>query len=407
MSARWWSAAAATKLDRVRSGVAEDVLAPARAAIERGEYGRCLRLLEPIVAAHAVTVPLGGRARMLMATALIGQGDSERAASCVRGLHGCADPELRRQARDLSLILEAPSLQRPENWSLTLPPIGAVESLQQRAMPLSQSRPGRRRAEDPPPPPVGPTRQPLGFALVVLAVLLLLMGLLGGCLRVETDLSLPAPGRLELSQSLTSTSGRWMPWQRQFASTLSADADLSRYKLSLEPEQGRLSISSGVVSAADATALLRRLALDAGELTGQALPAPDLNLQERNWLLGVHQQLGFELDLSQLQPLPGLSFQLRLRGLEPGAVRSAKPLAVEARPGGLNWPLQLGAINRLELRSWRWSRLGVGSLVIGLLLALSLVLQRLRRQAGFGWPELPSPQGPRLRARSDPDQSRG
>lgn len=371
--------------------MAEDPLAPARAALECGEYGRCLRLLEPIVAAHAITVSLGGRARMLMATALIGQGESERAASCVRGLQACADPELRRQARDLSLILEAPSLKRPENWSITLPSIGGVESLQQRVMPLALARPGRARTESAPPPPVGPTRAPLGFAVVVLAVLLLLTGLLGGCLRVDTELSLPAPGRLELSQSLTSVSGSWMPWQREFASTLSADPDLTRFKLSLDPDQGRLSLSSGLVSATEASGLLRRLALDAGALTGQALPAPVLRLQERNWLLGVRQQLGFELDLRQVQPLPGLSFTVRLRSLGIGTVRMAQPLAVEPRADGLNWPLQLGAVNRLELSGWRWSRLGLGSLLIALLLVLSLVLQRLRRKAGFGWPELPSP----------------
>ncbi len=372
-------------------GVAEDPLAPARVAIERGDYGRCLRLLEPIVAAHGVTVPLGGRARMLMATALIGQGESEQAASCVRGLQACADPDLRRQARDLSLILEAPSLQRPDNWSLTLPQIGGVESLQQRAVLLAQASSGRTRPEAPPPPPVGPTRPPLGFALVVAAVLLLLLGLLGGCLRVETDLSLPAPGRVELSQSLTSVSGSWMPWQRQFAGTLADDADLSRYRLSVDPDRGRLSLSSGLVSPLEAAALLRRMALDANELTGQALPAPVLSLQERNWLLGVRQRVGFELDLRRVQPLPGLSFKVRLRSVGARAVRTARPLAVEPRPEGLSWPLQLGAINQLELRSWRWSRLGLGSLLIAVLLVLSLVLQRLRRQAGYGWPELPSP----------------
>lgn len=84
--------------ERVPSGVAEDPLAPARAALDCGEYGRCLRLLEPIVEAHAITASLGGRARMLMATALIGQGESESAASCVRGLQACVDPDLRRQA---------------------------------------------------------------------------------------------------------------------------------------------------------------------------------------------------------------------------------------------------------------------------------------------------------------------
>ncbi len=376
---------------RVRPGVAEDLLAPAQAALERGEYGRCLRLLEPIVAAHAITAPMGGRARMLMATALIGQGETERAASCMRGLKACADPDLRRQARDLSLILEAPSLKRPDNWSLTLPAIGGVESLQQRALPRAPSRPDRRRPEPPPPPPVGPTRAPFGFAVVVLATLLLLTGLLGGCLRIETDLGFAGPGRLELTQTLTSASGRWLPWQRQFAGTLAADPDLARIRLSQDPDQGRLSLSSGVVSSAQAAALMQRLAKDAGDLTGTRLPAPELSLKEHNWLLGVRQQIGFELDLRGVQPLPGLSMTLRLSSVGEQAVRRAKPRSVVPERDGLCWPLELGALNRLELRSWRWSSLGVGSLLIASLLGLSLLLQRLRRQAGFGWPELPSP----------------
>jgi hypothetical protein len=372
--------------------VAEDPLVPAHQALERGDYGRCLRLLEPIVSAHPVAAPLGGRARLLMATALIGQGDSERAASCVRGLQSCADPELRRQARDLSMILEAPTLKRPENWSLTLPDIGGVESLQERLRPLSRSHGGPRpKPEQPPPPPVGPTRGPVGFAIVVLTLLVLLTGLLGGCLRVETDLSFQGPGRLQVVQSLTSASGRWIPWQQQFAETVAHDAALSPMRLHREPDQGRLTLSSGVVPSARAGDLLRALAAAAGQLTGVDLPEPDLTLQERNWLVGVTQRLTLELDLRDLQSLPSLSLGVRLRSTAADGVRSALPLPVEPGEDSLRWPLQVGARNRLELTSWRWSRLGLGSVLILLLLIVSLVLQRLRRQAGFGWPELPAP----------------
>jgi hypothetical protein len=47
-------------------------------------------------------------------------------------------------------------------------------------------------------------------------------------------------------------------------------------------------------------------------------------------------------------------------------------------------------LNRLELRCWRWSPLGLGGCVIALILPLVLGLQRLRRQLGFGLPELPA-----------------
>ena len=44
----------------------------------------------------------------------------------------------------------------------------------------------------------------------------------------------------------------------------------------------------------------------------------------------------------------------------------------------------------LDANSWRWSPLGLGSLVVAVLLLLSLLLQGVRRRLGFGFPELPS-----------------
>jgi hypothetical protein len=56
----------------------------------------------------------------------------------------------------------------------------------------------------------------------------------------------------------------------------------------------------------------------------------------------------------------------------------------------LIWRLQPGAINQFEFRCWRWSRLGLGSLAIALLLGLVALLQRLKLAAGFGLPQLPA-----------------
>jgi hypothetical protein len=91
------------------------------------------------------------------------------------------------------------------------------------------------------------------------------------------------------------------------------------------------------------------------------LPEPQLSLQERNWLLGVRQQLVIELDLRQLQPLPGLSLTVQLEPMRPRAVRLAEPLPAvasvsgRAQPPRLRWSLQPGALNRLQLSCWRVS----------------------------------------------------
>ena len=81
---------------------------------------------------------------------------------------------------------------------------------------------------------------------------------------------------------------------------------------------------------------------------------------------------------------------MTLEPLTQKAVRLAEPLPVLVKRSRLIWRLQPGALNQLEFSCWRWSRLGVGAVLIALLLALVAVLQRLKLAAGFGPPQLPA-----------------
>ncbi len=367
----------------------DESLLSARRALERGDYGQCLRLLQPLADQHPPSSPFGGQLRLLMVTAWIGQGDTAAAQACCRSLRASTDPELRLQARDLQMILDAPALQRPANWSLTLPSLGGAEPLEGRLKSASRWMPRRDGPPEPPPPPVGPTRQPLGFAVVAL-VLLLVLTLLSGCLRVDTELQFPGPGRLQLTQVWSSDTGRQLPWQQRFASAV-AEADPGA-RLSLKGDGPRQVLRSPSLPAVEIQALLARTTTLAAERIGVELPPPRLELSERNWLLGVRQHLWLELDLQPLDAVPGLDLQMVLRPVSLGAVRQAAPRPAAREGTGVRWPLATGAANRLELLTWRWSRLGLGGMVILLLLCAALALQRLRWSSGFGWPELPVPQ---------------
>lgn len=369
--------------------VGDALLDPARAALERGDYGRCLTLLQPLAERHPAATPFGGSVRLLMATAQMGQGDSAAAAASCRSLRACRDATLRAMARDLQEVLEAPALQRPREWSMTLPSLGEMQPLEGEFKAMARSRRRRRLPEEPPPPPTGPTQAPLGFALVAIALLLITV-LLGGCVQLETSLNLPSPGRLQLTQTSLSATGRPLPWQQQLA------VALRQTPLRITADHGRQTLTAPVLPAPDALALLGSSLQQGARLAGVSLPEPQLSLQERNWLLGVRQQLQLELDLRQLQPLPGLSLTVQLEPMRPRAVRLAEPLPAVASVSGraqsprLRWSLQPGALNRLELSCWRWSRLGLGGLAIALLLVMVSVLQRLRLAAGFGLPQLPA-----------------
>ena len=367
--------------------VPPDPLATARRALDHGAYGQVIRELEPLVEQYPPITPVGAQLQLLMATAWLGQGQSQQAIACCQRVRACTDGAVRAQARDLLAVLEAPVLRRPREWSLTLPPLGEAPPLEGRVKGMGRRR-SRPQADEPPPPPVGPTRAPLGFALVVLAVLAGLAFLLGGCVQVRAELQFHGPGRLQVGFEQHAQGGRPSPWQQQFAGRL-RHTGFSAIGAGAEPRW-----VSPVLPAATALDLLASNLAEAARLAGVSLPAPKLQLQERNWLVGVRQQLQLDLDLRGIDTLPGVDLALELQPLRPGAVQRAEPLA--ARPAGpaparrLQWPLELGARNRLELRCWRWSPLGLGSLLIALALGLVSLLAVLRRRLGFGLPELPA-----------------
>jgi hypothetical protein len=324
-------------------------LRQARLLLERGAYRSALALLEPLAETWPVTLEAGAEVRLLMATAHQGLGERQAALACCRAA-AAGGSRWRRQAEAVLEILEAPELRRPSDWALTLPRLEEAPPLEGR-----RGGGGARRMPVPPPPaaPVGRTRAPIGFALVATALLLLLTVLLAGCLRIETTLEFPAPGRVRLDQRLLDANGRELRDGRQLPSVAV-----------LTPGQLRGRLATETVRAAD--------------VLGRPLPAPELDWHERNWIVGVWQRIELRWDLRSLDPVAGLELPLHLRPLTAPAVRLAEPLATDDDPdGGRLWQLQPGAVNRLQLACWRWSALGLGSVAIGAAVLLVLLLQRL------------------------------
>lgn len=351
-------------------------LPQARAALERGDYGHVVRLLS------SDTPPSDPEVLLLLATAYLGQGRNPEALVCCRRLRACGDPTLRAQARELQRVLEAPALSRPREWSLTLPDLGGSEAAMGRQLGPIRRRRRAVNAEGPPPPAVGPTRAPLGFAVVV-TVLVLLGLLLGGCGVVRSELHFADAGRLQLRHHLLLASSQPAPWQRQLAQSLQQHG-FQQQQLGRE-----LVLSTPVLPSGEVLQRLAASVAAGAELAGLDLPEPQLELRSRNWLVGIHERFELSLDLRQLGPWqPDLSVQLS--ALPRRAVREASPLALQSQAdASLVWPLQVGAANHMVVKVWRWSRLGLGSVGIGLLLLLSLTLQHLRRVLGFGLPALP------------------
>ena len=343
-------------------------LSEAEAALERGDYGQGLDLLLPLAEQHPLNSPEGPGLRLLMITAWMGQGQDEKAIATCRMLSRCRDPKLRQQAKQLLGVLEAPSLDRPERWSIKMPQLELNGSCSGQTSTMRRVR--SRRPAPPPPPPTGPTRSPAaGFAVLVMSVLLGITLLLSGCVRIDADLDLRGPDRLVLTWDVRSTQERPLLWQEQFERALQREVPGLKIK---QKALGRQQISSRVASSHELAQQMAAVVAAAGRAAGVSLPAPVLKLEERNWLLGVQQQVQLMVDLSDLPEIPGLDVHLSLNH---GQIERAAPS---------------GTTTKISWQGWRWNPLGLGGVVILMLLTSSMLLQVVRRKLGFGFPELPS-----------------
>ena len=362
-----------------------NAVAAAEAALERGDYGQCIAILEPLAEATPISDNQGAEIRMLLVTAWMGKGDESKALSTCRLLTRCKDPELKTRARQLLDVLEAPSLARPASWSMQLPTLEMDPRVGKRPKLFN-----RRKLRPPPPsPPTGPTRAPAaGFAVLVITVLIGLTLLLSGCVRITGDLSIPGPDRVEMAWTIDSRSGLKLPWQDAFSRELRAMHLPWKIRNS---GNGHLEVKAPPQNSEEAAALLSQTVEAAGRSAGLVLPAPSLRLKERNWLVGLEQELLLELDLSALENLNELQIAVRLGNqASMRRLESSPSVANKNAKGELIWPLTIGMQNRLQWSQWRWSPLGLGSVVIVALLVLTASLQRLRLLMGFGYPELPS-----------------
>jgi len=371
-------------------------LTPSRHAIECGDYGQALRALEPLAAANPASSMAGTRVRLLMGTALMGLGRDAEALAQVRLVARCGDRRLRPRARELVTILEAPALKRLASGSMTLLDLGRVGALGDGGGRSRQPLAAAKQAL--PPPPVGATRPPFGFVVVVGVLLLVLTLLLGGCVDVELELEFRGPGRARIQQTLQAPVSHPTPWQRAvLEGWLHQDGGASRPKWHSLADQGShagstaLHLRSDVLPLPDAAALVSGSLGEAQAHLGLSLPPPGVVILERNWLLGVVQQGRISFDLRLLDDMPGVNARVRLEPLSIESVRVESGSAPRQEGRSLLWPLKTGEINVLVWHCWRWSPMGLGSLTIGVLLSLSLILRRLQLASGGGYPELPPP----------------
>jgi len=99
----------------------ETTLKVAKQALERGAYRECLSILNLLLESDSLQSEKGGEIGTIMITALIGQGETQTAISICEILSKHQNDSIRQQAKQYISVLNSPSLERPDNWSVKIP----------------------------------------------------------------------------------------------------------------------------------------------------------------------------------------------------------------------------------------------------------------------------------------------
>ncbi|HBE16334.1 MAG TPA: hypothetical protein DEG17_06645 [Cyanobacteria bacterium UBA11149] len=110
-----------------------------KTAFERGDYATSVKRLEIACALIKPNSRLGGEAQMWLVTAYEAAGKREEGIALCQQLSRHPDSETRKQGKRLLYILQAPQLQRPEEWMVKIPDLGGIADRETQYRPSNNS----------------------------------------------------------------------------------------------------------------------------------------------------------------------------------------------------------------------------------------------------------------------------
>ena len=351
-------------------------LEKAKKALDRGDYLQCIDLLIVLSADSESSIEEISKARILMITAYIGKGEDEKAISICRILSKSKDPEIRNHSKQLLSILEAPSLERPSNWSIKLPNLdakGAGEIINIRHLKKREAIPKE------PLPKTGPTKAfSIGFSTIFIIIFLFLTLILSGCVQITSEVYLPGPDRMNIEWSINSNSKKILPWQVELEDKIRSSIPILHTNLT---DSGFQTIKSSVLTSSDANSIFQKTIQIISEISGIEIPSSGITLIEKNWFIGIQQELTVMIDLRKIQKIPGLKIELLI---DP---KNKKNKSINRTQIPLK--INTGELIKYKIEKWQWNSTGIGIILIFFLLSVINLLQKIRLQMGFGFPELP------------------
>ncbi|MBE9170954.1 tetratricopeptide repeat protein [Pleurocapsales cyanobacterium LEGE 06147] len=109
-------------------------------AFERGQYSRSVQYLREARELIARSSRLGGEVQIWLLTAYQAAGKQQEAIALGQELFTHPHPQIRKQAKSLLYIIQAPQLKRPKEWMTQIPDFSGMSDSNSQYVPANNQK---------------------------------------------------------------------------------------------------------------------------------------------------------------------------------------------------------------------------------------------------------------------------
>ena len=363
----------------------EQVINKAELALNNGEYNYCINLLSPLLEKFTTSTLEGVNIRMILITSLSGVNNKEESIKICKQLRKSKYSHVREEAKALLQILDSPNLKIPDNWNIKFEDYIINKEFKQTTLQNNYAEKTQKYiniSEQ----PTGETKPfQKGFLILITITSLLIISLLSGCVRIESNLDLREIDAINYDLQIDSKYLKKIPWQLNFESELEK---ISSNKEIFVDDDKFILHKKGLDIIETKNNINKILKIASNNISSN-LKEIEINKFEKNYILGKKYFYKINLDLLELENFRDLEIFINI--INPSDTILLKDNKnIITNKNKISWKILPGELNQIEFSFWYWNRTLLWTSVIILLILFAYYIRKKRYELGSSLPQLPS-----------------
>jgi len=363
----------------------EQVVKEAELALSNGEYKKCINLLNPIFEDFQVSTQEGVNIRMMLITAFSGINKKDKSVELCKQLTKSKYSYIREDAKSLIQILNSPNLEIPDDWNIEIENSSISKEFKS-ITPQNKISKTTKQYINTFDLPTGETKPfQKGFIFFTFLLSILMLFLLSGCVKVESNLDLREIESINFNLNISTKYVNKLPWQLNFENQIQ---DISTSK-EISSNNNNFVLKKEGLGIKKIDLYINQILNIASNSIGTDLKNIKINHFEENYFIGKRYFFNIELDLTNLKNIDELEIFINI--INPSKVSIPKENKyINLVDKTIKWEILQGKINQIEFSYWNWNKLLLWTFIILLLITFAYFIRNKRYELGSNLPQLPS-----------------